>query len=349
MLNYKRLSVLNPPLHWSPSMDFNSFNEVRYQLDFTKRMGPWLRTLVFDALLVVAIVHCLLRHDPLGTVLATLLLPILFFNGFALMHEAVHRSLSPRRWVNDLIGVLGGAFCFLPFEPWRLMHIEHHQWAGNVDKDPVNKLRKDYDPRRKTKYRILSAIWRSWIPLLALMQHMVFWMYPLKQLRTLTLDRKGQLVYAASYFIPAGIYLGLPLLWPEVFNFWNFAPGIALYLMLVEFVNLPHHLDLPTYRGKARLAVKDQYLVARSAVYPQVFSRWALLNFNLHLEHHLFPTLPWHELEKARVLVKPILGAGYNETTGGVWLFRHRRRSIDELLAPRASENSEDQELKNVA
>ncbi len=330
-------------------MDFQSFNEVRFQLDFSKRPGPLLRTLIFDAALAAVIVYCFYRRGPAERVLATILLPILFFNGFALMHEAVHRCLSERRWVNDLIGVLGGALCFLPFEPWRLMHIEHHQWAGNVDKDPVYKLRKDYDPRKKTKYRILTAIWRSWIPLLALMQHTVFWMYPLQQVRTLKLDAKGWFVYAASYLVPAAVYVTLPTLWPAIFNLGNFAPALILYLMLVEFVNLPHHLDLPTYRDKTRLLIKDQYLVARTAVYPRLFSRWALLNFNLHLEHHLFPTLPWHELEKARGLVKPILGDGYNETTGGVWLVEHRRLSIDALLAPTEDEKPETEKMQDVA
>lgn len=329
-------------------MDFQSFNEVRFQLDFSKRPGPVLRALAFAGVLATIILFGFSRGGTGGRLLATVLLPILFFNGFALMHEAVHRCLSDRRWINDVIGVLGGALCFLPFESWRLMHIEHHQWAGNVDRDPVNKLRKDYDPTRKLKYRILTAIWRSWIPLLALMQHTVFWMYPIKQVRTLKLDRKGSFVYAASYLVPAVLYVGLPWFWPSVFNLGNFVPGMVLYLMLVEFVNLPHHLDLPTYRDKTRLLVKDQYLIARSAIYPRFFSRWALLNFNLHLEHHLFPTLPWHELEKARRLVKPILGAAYNETTGGVWLVEHRRLSMDALLAPQ-SEKPESEAMRDVA
>lgn len=330
-------------------MDFQSFNRVRSQLDFSKRRAPLFGALAFAAALAAAVVYGFHRQGTVERILATGLLPILFFNGFALMHEAVHRCLSERRWVNDVIGVLGGAFCFLPFESWRLMHIEHHQWAGNVDRDPVNKLRKDYDPSKKAKYRTLTLIWRSWIPLLALMQHTVFWMYPLKQVRTLKLDRRGWIVYAVSYLVPAALYAALPWAWPGIFNLANFAPGMVLYLMLVEFVNLPHHLDLPTYRDKTRLAIKDQYLVARSAIYPRIFSRWALLNFNLHLEHHLFPTLPWHELEKARALVKPILGSAYNETTGGVWLIEHRRRSMDELLAPRQEEPPASDSVSKVA
>jgi fatty acid desaturase len=116
--------------------------------------------------------------------------------------------------------------------------------------------------------------------------------------------------------------------------------------VLVEFVNLPHHLELPTYRGDTRLAPLEQHRIARSGIYPKWFSRGVLLNFNLHLEHHLFPTLPWHELENARRLVRPALGPLYNETFGSQWLRRHRKFPIDALLAPRPEEQARGAEKK---
>lgn len=223
------------------------------------------------------------------------------------------------------------------------MHLEHHQWAGNVERDPVNKLRKDYDPKNVVKNQILSAIWRSWLPILAFLQHTVFWMYPLQQWKTLNLDVRNKIVYAASYLFPATLYVGLVLRWPTAFTLVNFAPGIFCYLVLVEFVNLPHHLDLPTYRDKTRLPIMDQHLIARSAVYSKPFAQWVLLNFNLHSEHHLFPTLPWHELQKARTLVKPVLGDSYNETQGNSWLRKHRNAPLGDLLAPKDDPASKSQ------
>ena len=102
-------------------MDTNLLRAVRPQLDFAKRSGIWLRQLVIDVGITAAIVYGLRRADGVGTALAVGLAPVLFFNAFSLFHEAVHRNLSDHRWINDLVGVVAGAFCFLPYEPWRQM------------------------------------------------------------------------------------------------------------------------------------------------------------------------------------------------------------------------------------
>ena len=315
-------------------MQNNTLRQVRSQLDFSKRAYLWVGQILLDVVLAIGIGSALHSRTTSGIVLATLLAPVLYFNSFALMHEAVHRCLTEKLWLNDLLGAVTGTFCFLPYEPWRQMHLEHHLWAGNVERDPVNKLRKDYSPSHTRKNLILSSIWRSWLPILALLQHIVFWTYLFQYFEKKALHRGRGFSFIASYAIPVVVY-GSVIWWgAKYFPLVSLVPGIFLYLVLVEFVNLPHHLDLPTTRGETKLALLEQYLIARSAIYPRWFSRWVLLNFNLHLEHHLFPNLPWHELEKARALVKPILKEKYNETYGSQWLRQHRNQPLGLLLAP---------------
>lgn len=328
-------------------MQNNTLRQIRAELDFSKRELLWLMQIVLDVALGAAIAFALHSRTGWGLLIAAILSPVLFFNSFALMHEAVHRALSDRLWLNDLVGVIGGAFCFLPYEPWRQMHLEHHLWAGNVERDPVNKLRKDYDPSQRRKNLILSSIWRSWLPILALLQHIVFWTYLFQYFKKKALHRGRGVVFIASYLVPAIIYAGVAYFGSRYLPLVALLPGIFLYLVLVEFVNLPHHLDLPTTRGETKLALLDQYLIARSAIYPRWFSRWVLLNFNLHLEHHLFPNLPWHGLEKARILVKPILEGKYNETFGSQWLLEHRNQPLGKLLAP--SDMKDETSEKKVA
>jgi fatty acid desaturase len=72
--------------------------------------------------------------------------------------------------------------------------------------------------------------------------------------------------------------------------------------------------------------------VTRSSVYPRWLARHLVLNFNLHIEHHLFPSLPWHQLDAARALVKPTLGAKYNESVGNAWIRRNRKLDLERFL-----------------
>jgi acyl-lipid omega-6 desaturase (Delta-12 desaturase) len=71
-------------------------------------------------------------------------------------------------------------------------------------------------------------------------------------------------------------------------------------------------------------------------------SELLVLNFNFHVEHHLFPSLPWYRLRKARRLVTAALAASYQECIGISWNLGNRTRSIDTIIERyRQSEGSE--------
>ena len=45
---------------------------------------------------------------------------------FTIWHEAVHRNVSPRLWVNNAVGVLGMLPYLTPYFMQRWIHLEHH-------------------------------------------------------------------------------------------------------------------------------------------------------------------------------------------------------------------------------
>jgi fatty acid desaturase len=45
---------------------------------------------------------------------------------FTVWHEAVHRNVSPRAWVNTLVGVLGMFPYMTPYFMQRWIHLQHH-------------------------------------------------------------------------------------------------------------------------------------------------------------------------------------------------------------------------------
>jgi fatty acid desaturase len=69
-----------------------------------------------------------------------------------------------------------------------------------------------------------------------------------------------------------------------------------------------------------------------------VISELLVLNFNFHIEHHLFPNLPWYRLRAARRLIKPTLGVGYRRARGLGWLMRERKRNLVDVLSQASSD-----------
>lgn len=261
-----------------------------------------------------------------------LVFPIVFFQAFSILHECGHGSCTSKNWLNTLLGHLVSPLCFLPYFPWKFHHAQHHAWSGNLEKDPTMKLLRDWRSTQRVPL-VIRVAWRSWIPLAAAVNHLVFWSYPIIVWRTGTAGQLRRCV--ASLLWMAAFYAGVHLAWPELFSFGNFALSIVIYLIAVELVNLPHHADQRTTTEK--LALWDQAYSTRSCYYPKLVSELLVLNFNFHIEHHLFPTLPWYRLRAARELIKPALGAGYSEAIGVRWNLENRLKDITQVLRARDS------------
>lgn len=237
------------------------------------------------------------------------------FRAFGLMHEAVHSAAHPVKTSNERIGSVYGVFCYLPFASWRKLHLDHHYWTGNVEKDPSMGILLGFEKRGYRLSGLVDLSWRYWIPLLGFMQHLVFWRG--------AIGRKeygfavGALAYNATL-----IYLLGPVTWTA---------GLVTYLYMVEVFNFPHHLSLEQHHGEVRFPVAEQHAFTRTCVYPRWFARTVLLNFNLHTEHHLFPAHPWYQLDALRAeLIET--GQAFNVTTGNAWIRSNRRRWATEVF-----------------
>lgn len=254
--------------------------------------------------------------------LSCLLLPILFFRSFALMHDASHGAVSNNKWVNNAIGIISGTLCLLPFNPWRKLHSEHHQWAGNIDQDPVMKIVKEYPSYSKSKKSIISFCWKWWIPLPALMQNILFWIEGLKRVKVKKF--KNDLFWdLASLVFPLVVYGSLIHF---LGTYWGivFLSSYTIYLTAVEVINFPHHLGLAAVEGHSKLPFRQQFQIARSCHYPKWISHWILNNFNYHIEHHMYPNLPWYRLGELRSQIKLSLGNQYNESSNIHWILENR-------------------------
>ncbi len=316
-------------------MDRVHYQRIHSQLDFTVRSRGWLLCATVDGVLIVASYLLVCLGEWPGMVTASIILAVLMFRAFGAMHESVHGILSSRKWTNEILGVVWGGLCFLPYSQWRKGHLEHHFWAGNIEKDPVMKLCLFVKNGGKMPW-IVELGWTLWLPVLAIMQQAVFWWNCFLLLG----KTRSSLLDFSSVALPLLLWGGVGWLSGATVCLTVILPAVFLYLTLIEIVNFPHHLELPQYDGPTRVSVFDQHEIARSCTYPRWLERWGLMHFNYHVEHHLFPTLPFSQLRQAHVILHPELGTRYNVEAGLVWVLRNRRRRLtDVLYAPQPSRN----------
>ncbi|MGE3683183.1 MAG: fatty acid desaturase [Bdellovibrionales bacterium] len=310
--------------------------QVRRHLNFKTSSLYWAKHLFLDTVLLIGASVFASAGFPL-TIFGALVLALLFFRAFGAMHEAVHGCLHVNGRFNDILGLGFGVLCFLPYAQWKSDHLRHHYWAGNIEKDPVMKLCLHVKNGGRIS-RIIEMAWRWWLPILAIMQQIVFWSNATRSSKS---TRKGS-SEIASLLLPIGVWTGVTFFLGGYLSLVLLLPAILFYLVLVESVNFPHHLELPQFGGDVRLAPNDQHLISRSCTYGKWFETPVLLNFNYHVEHHLFPTLPFSQLPKAYELTQKALMESHNAESGFAWIVRNRRRPLADVLYPKPADSKRD-------
>jgi omega-3 fatty acid desaturase (delta-15 desaturase) len=305
------------------------FKRIQARLQFRPTFLPTLGVICLDALLLCA-VGKLLRCDTWPAYFGSqFLVAVVCFHSFALLHECGHGSATRWRWLNVAIGHLASIFCFIPFYSWKYIHQQHHTWAGHLESDPVLKSLRSF--RDQGTPALARMGWRSWIPVGALLQHVVYLSYPLQMGRAGERTRARLIHCSVSSLVIVAAYAAIYRFAPQIARPHSWALGVGLYLVAEELVNLPHHVGMPT--STIKLAAWEQHRVTRSCYYPAGLSELFVLNFNFHVEHHLFPSLPWYRLRAAREEVRPLLGQDYHQAVGMEWNVRNRRRGLDEIVA----------------
>jgi len=317
-------------------MDKKRFIEIKNGESMGIRPTMLVTYLMKDLGLVAVLLVLWNFLEPIAaSLLGAPVVAVLMFRNFSFMHDAVHGAVITPRWFNDALGIWSGALCALPFDPWKKVHLQHHHWAGNIDRDPVMLIVNKYPQWPSWLRATLSFFWKAWIPLVACLQYSVFWYTATKHV----LKGPPSLNAILSMIVPGAFWVSMFAMAPAAFLWGSVVPGVLLYLLTVEVVNLPHHLELPQYRGDTLLPLWEQHKIARSCLYPKWFAENVVLNFNYHLEHHMYPGLAWYHLHRMHEILKPELGAAYNTDPQFSWILKNRPKDLGEVL--RAMEDFE--------
>jgi fatty acid desaturase len=321
-------------------MTKDEYSKIKAALPPSHPWAPTLMVVVFDVALLAAAWALLSHGGLLAWSAAQLVLCVFYFHAFALLHEAGHGNLHDSSRVNDLLGHVFSIFCFLPYYSWKLIHSEHHIFAGSLAKDPALKnLRRARETGKLPPFTKFA--WRSWIPLAGFLQQIVFWFYPLDLYRTPGVDprRKNRALLSSSFSVLwlLAAYVSLGWILHGRLSLISILPSLILYFAMTEMVNLPHHLGTATVedlgRGGATLAPWEQHLTTRSCAYvPEIISQVITLNFNYHTEHHLLPRVSWWQLPEVKRQALPLLGDEYQVARGLSWTIENRQAGLEHVV-----------------
>ncbi len=220
-------------------------------------------------------------------------------------HECGHGTAFKTRWMNDVIYQVA---CFMIMrEPtiWRWSHTRHHTDTIIVGHDPeIGAMRPPAMLRIVSNIFAIASTWRT-------VKHVVLHSFG-------RLDAEEQTfvpeMERGKVFLVARIWLAIHL------------SVIGLALWLHSWLPLMYVGALPTMYGgwltiyfgitqHAGLAenVLDHRLNART-VYMNPIFRFLYWNMNYHVEHHMFPMVPYHRLPELHEEMKADLPKPYAST-----------------------------------
>ena len=225
-------------------------------------------------------------------------------------HESSHGTAFKTDWMNNALYEIASFMVLRESTPWRWSHTRHHSDTIIVGLDPEIAVMRPADLLKLLSnfFNIQAA--RAYVQGVA--RHCAGRLSPAEQTyipdSALAGIRLRAWIYVAIYAAVIGLAIGtrslLPLMYiglPSFFGAWlSVIYGYTQHAGLAENV-LDHRLNCRT-------------------VYMNALNRYLYWNMGYHVEHHMFPLVPYHALPRLHELVKadmppayPSIAAAYRE------------------------------------
>lgn len=202
---------------------------------------------------------------------------LLSYGLFSPIHDGAHRAISKIGWINETIADVSLLFLF-PYAPMtalRWLHNQHHIHANGAE-DPD---RFEHDGRG----------WQMPLRWALFDAYYIYYFFTRGQ-HLVRKHKKGLIAFYTSLALAVGtlIFLGLGY---ELLMLWFIPTRIALFLIAVVFVILPHHPAVVSHQ-------EDPYLATTMRMGWEWLLTPLLVYQNYHLMHHLYPTVPFYKMHK---------------------------------------------------
>ena len=257
----------------------------------------------------------------------------------AVHHEAIHRSLYARRWLNDAVAAVTGTLEGFHGPTYRCFHLSHHALTrrDHGQSDPEG----FYDEVLTRPYSVGRLHIRARVVFVVgiLIGGFTFAVQLAVGAFATLLGRPPAYVGAASLqrhvrrwgVVPFMLWIGMTASAVatghvvELIRWWV-VPMVLFLCGPYTFFALPEHYAAPHNRPM---------ITTTGTVRSTPLYRWLTLDGNLHLAHHVFPTASWWRLGDADVQLRGITALRYRGYLGFY-------RTLWKNLAPStASDNAE--------
>jgi fatty acid desaturase len=225
---------------------------------------------------------------------------------FCALHETIHRTAFASRWANDSVAWVCGTLLLLPPDYFRLFHFGHHRYTQDPARDPELA-----QPRPSS---VGSYLWQAsglpnWYKRLTVtLRHAVTGHVPepfVPPAKRPLVVREARILWSC-YLMVLGISLLLRR--ADVLIYWVL-PAIAGQPFLRLFLLSEH----------AGCAFSDDMFANTRTTYTNGATRLLAWQMSYHVEHHAFPSVPFHALAKVNALVRDRI-----EVTAPGYLALHR-------------------------
>lgn len=199
---------------------------------------------------------------------------------FTLEHECTHRTPFATPALNDWVGRACGVVLLLPFEWFRYFHLAHHRWTNIPGRDPELAGAKPETPAAWLWHVSGLPYWGAMarITLALAMGRGAAPYLPGPALPRIRAEARWMLALYAA--LAASLMLSPVLIWVWVVPVLLGQPVLRLYL-------LAEHGDCPQ--------VANMFENTRTTFTTAVV-RFLAWNMPYHVEHHVYPNVPFHRL-----------------------------------------------------
>ncbi len=235
-------------------------------------------------------------------------------------HECGHGTAFKTQWMNDVVYTIASFMVMRNPVSWRWSHARHHTDTIIVGRDPEI-------AHFRPPQLLLAALHFIGIPDIYL------------QFRVLVRNAAGIITPDEADYLPESARQKV-ILWARIFvgiHLVAMAAALATWSILpLMLIGGPRiygtwHMVMTGLLQHGGLAedVLDHRLNSRT-VHMNPVTRWIYWNMNYHVEHHMFPMVPYHALPRLHALIKddlppanPSIVHAYAEMVVALW--RQRR------------------------
>ncbi len=256
--------------------------------------------------------------------------------GFGILaHDAVHKVLFSRLWINEWLGGYVSALALLPFHSNRQIHLTHHSYAHQPGKDPEN-----YIHNHKLVVALLAGA------IIALLLHLRVLLYNLF-LRLLTKRYFGRVTKDLILITSALLtyFMLVPATGLDVMH--TFVPMLITLPVVFSFRAISDHYGLPALNrelktdGRPTQSELDAWHEQNAPIQAEVTGwviltnpllEWLWSNVNYHEVHHKFPYLSYRHLKNTFDITRNelpyVVAKGYAHN---LWMQRNRKYYADQM------------------